>query len=191
MAFASEWVMCVFSKIRHNFQGLTSRIPCGVTSRRSTVGRPAASRNPTFKEIINAWSAQATGSSPPTLRRASVDRGDDDRSDEGSDGDKIGIAFGQDVDRGKIVFAEQIGQPTETPAQDHHVAGGEGKREFLRRGVLVLTGVRVGFQGVINQLAGVEATPALLVEMKLDAGAILDAGGIAVVFDGVHGVMEG
>jgi hypothetical protein len=53
---------------------------------------------------------------PATLRRALADRRDHDRSDEGSGGGKIGIAFGQDVDRGKIVFAEQIGQPTETPA---------------------------------------------------------------------------
>jgi hypothetical protein len=35
----------------------------------------------------------------------------------------------------------------------------------------------------------VEATPALLVEMELDAGAILDGGGIAIVFDGVHGLI--
>jgi hypothetical protein len=54
------------------------------------------------------------------------------------------------VDRGEVVFAEQIGQPTETPAQDHHVGGGEGEREFLRRGVLVLAGVRVGFRGQTN-----------------------------------------
>jgi hypothetical protein len=61
----------------------------------------------------------------------------------------------------------------------------------LRRGVLVLTGVRVGFQGVINQLTRVEATSALLVEMELDASAILVGSGIAVVFGGVHGVIEG
>jgi hypothetical protein len=127
----------------------------------------------------------------PTLRRAFANWSDDDGIDEWSGWGKIGIAFGQDVDRGKIVFTEQIGQATETPAQDHHISSGEGEREFLRRGVLVFTGVRVGFQGVINQLSGMEATPALLVEMELDASAILDGGGVAVVFGGVHRVIEG
>jgi hypothetical protein len=37
----------------------------------------------------------------------------------------------------------------------------------------------------------VKATSALLVEMELDTGAILDGCGVAVVFDGVHGVIEG
>jgi hypothetical protein len=37
----------------------------------------------------------------------------------------------------------------------------------------------------------VETVAALLVEMELDTGAILDGGGIAVVFDGVHRVIKG
>ncbi len=57
------------------------------------------------------------------VRSAFVKRRDDDGSDEGSGSVEIGIASGQDVNRGKIVFAEQIGQPTKTPAQDHHVSG--------------------------------------------------------------------
>jgi hypothetical protein len=37
----------------------------------------------------------------------------------------------------------------------------------------------------------VKAVAVLLIEMELDTGAILDGGSIAVVFDGVHGVIEG
>ena len=116
---------------------------------------------------------------------------DGDGGDEGLVAVEIGVAFWQDVDGGEVIFAELVGQQAEPPAENHHVGGGEGEREFLRRRVLILAGVRVGFQGVINQLAGVEAAPALLVEMELDTGAILDGGGIAVVFGGVHGVIEG
>jgi hypothetical protein len=47
--------------------------------------------------------------------------------------------------------------------QDHHVSGGEREREFLRRRVLVFTGVRVRFQGVINQLTGVKTVVVFLV----------------------------
>ena len=116
---------------------------------------------------------------------------DVDGRNKGSGAVEIGITFGQHVDRGEVVFAEQIGQPAEMPAQDHHIGGGEGEREFLRRGVLVIARVWIGFQGIINQLTGMEATPALLVEMELDTGTILDGGGIAIVFRGVHGVIEG
>ena len=143
--------------------------------------------SPILRPTAISLAAAADG----TLQRAFADRSNDDGGDEGSGGSKIGIASGQDVDRGKIVFTEQIGQPTETPAQNHHVGGREGEREFLRRRVLVIARVWIGFQGVINQLAGLEAVAALLVEMELDAGAILDGGGIAVVFGGVHGVIEG
>jgi len=47
--------------------------------------------------------------SSPTLRLASSDRGDDDRSDEGSPVVEIGVAFGQYMHRGEVVFAEQVG----------------------------------------------------------------------------------
>ena len=129
--------------------------------------------------------------SSPTLRRASADRGDNDGRDEGTAPVEVGISFGHDVDRGQVVFAEQIGQPTQTPAQDHHVGGRKRDCEFLRWRVLVLAGVRIRFQGVVNQLAGMEAMSALLVGIELDTGAILDGSGIAVVFGGVHGVIEG
>ncbi len=76
---------------------------------------------------------------------------------------KIGIAFGQDVDRGQFVFAEQIDKPTQTPAQNHHIGGREGQREFLRRRILVLAAIRVRFEGAIDQLASIEAASALLV----------------------------
>jgi hypothetical protein len=122
----------------------------------------------------------------PTLRRASANWGNNDGDDEGSAAVEIGIAFGQRVDRGEVVFAEQISQPTETPAQNHHVGGEEGEREFLRRRVLVFAGVRVGFQSVINQLAGVKTMPAVFIQMELDAGAILAGAGIAFVFGEGH-----
>ena len=77
------------------------------------------------------------------------------------------MASGQDVDRGKIVFAQQIGLPTKMPAQDHHIGGGKGDAKFLRRRVPVLAGVRVGFQGVLNQLAGVKPVAVLLVGRTL------------------------
>lgn len=132
-----------------------------------------------------------TGAHDPILRRASADWGDDDGCNERSGAVEIGIAFRQDVDRGEVVFAEQIGQPAEPPAQNHYVSGGEGEREFLRRCVLVVLGMRVWFERVINQLTGMEAMSVLLAEMELDRGAILDGGGIAVVFGGVHRVIEG
>jgi hypothetical protein len=125
-----------------------------------------------------------------TLRRASADRGDGDGSNEGFDALKIGIAFGRHVDRGEVIVAEQIAQTAEPPAENHHVGGREGEREFLRWGVLLFAGIRVGFQRVLNQLAGVKSVAVFLVEMKLDTGAILAGTGIAVVFDGVHGVIE-
>src|ERR1017187_2626338 len=85
-----------------------------------------------------------------TARSAFANRRDGDGSDEYLGAVEIGLAFGYDVDRSEVVFAEQIGQPTETPAQDHHIRGEEGEREFFRRRVLVFAGVRVGFQSVIN-----------------------------------------
>ena len=129
--------------------------------------------------------------SSTALLRASADWGDDDGGDEGSAPVEIGIAFGQDMDRGEFILPEQISQPTETPAQDHHIGGGEGEREFLRRCALVIAPDWIWFQGVINQLAGVKAVAMLLVEKELDAGAILTGCGMAVVFGEVHGVIGG
>ena len=91
---------------------------------------------------------------------------------------EVGVAFGQDADGGQVVFLELVGQQAEPPAENHHVGGGEGEREFLRRRVLVVVGVRVWFQGVFNQLAGVEAAALVFVEVELDAGAILAGGGV-------------
>jgi len=141
--------------------------------------------------IPNSYAGREASPCTAYLRQASADRSDGDGNDEGSGVVEIGISFGHDVDRGEIIFAEQIGQPTETPAQNHHVGGGEDEREPLRRRVLVIMGVRVWFQGVMNQLAGVKAVAVFLVEMEFDAGTILDGGGIAVVFGEVHRVVEG
>ena len=52
-----------------------------------------------------------------------INWGDGDRSNEGFGAVEISVAFGQDMDRGEVVFAEQIGQPSKMPAQDQHVAG--------------------------------------------------------------------
>ena len=125
-------------------------------------------------------------SSPPALRRAFADWRDDDRDDEWSNPVEVSIAFGQDMHRGEVIFAEQIGQPAETPTQNHNVGGGEGKREFLRWRVLVFAGIRIRFQRVVNQLAGVKTVATFLVEVELDAGAVLAGGCVAVVFREGH-----
>lgn len=111
--------------------------------------------------------------SSPTLGRVSTDRGDDDGGDERPDTVEVGIAFRQDVDHSEVVLAEQISQPTEAPAQDHHIGSGEGEREFLRRRGLVTARVGIGFQDVINQLAGLKTVASVFIQMELDAGAIL------------------
>jgi hypothetical protein len=49
----------------------------------------------------------------------------------------------------------------------------------LRRATIVVFGIRVGFEGVFNQLAGVEAAPPTL-EMKLDAKA-MQVGGLETI----------
>ena len=46
-----------------------------------------------------------------------INGGDGDRSNEGLGAVEIGVAFGQDVDRGKIVFAQQVSQPAEPQAE--------------------------------------------------------------------------
>jgi len=81
---------------------------------------------------------------------------DGDGGDEGHVANGFGVAFGQDADGGEIVFLKPVGQVAEPPAQDHHVSGGEGERQFLRRLVLVILGIRVWLQRVFDQLAGVE-----------------------------------
>ena len=86
-------------------------------------------------------------------------------------------AFGQGAHRGQFVFAERVGQGAEPPAENHHVSGGKREREFLRRclrtATIVVLGVRVGFERVINQRACVEATALVFGRVELDAGAIL------------------
>jgi hypothetical protein len=69
--------------------------------------------------------------------------------------------FGADLDSGEIVFPQQVGEPFQLSTQNHHVGGRERDREFLRRRRLPMAtsvsfGVRVWFQRVINQLAGLE-----------------------------------
>jgi hypothetical protein len=98
---------------------------------------------------------------------------DFDRGDKGFESVEVCVAFGQNANHGEFVFAEPFGQGFEPPAQNHYVGSGEGKREFLWRRIPVVGGVRVWFDGVVNQLAGVEAVTMFLVELELDTGAIL------------------
>ena len=62
----------------------------------------------------------------------------------------LGVAFGEGTDGGQVVFLELVGQEAEPPAEHHHVGGGEGERESLRRLVLVVARVGVGFQRVFD-----------------------------------------
>ena len=48
---------------------------------------------------------------------------DGDGDDEGLAAVEIGVAFGQDVDSGEVIFAELVGEDAEPPAQHHHVSG--------------------------------------------------------------------
>ena len=64
---------------------------------------------------------------------------------------RYGVAFGQDADCGQVVFLELVGQMAEPPAEQHHVSGGEGEREFLRRLVLVILGIRAWLQRVFGK----------------------------------------
>jgi hypothetical protein len=98
---------------------------------------------------------------------------DFDGSDEGLVTVNVCVAFGQNTHRDKFVFAELLGQGFKSPTQNHHVGGGEGEYELLRRRVRVVAGVRVWFNAVANQLAGVEALTMFLVKLELDTGAIL------------------
>ena len=100
-------------------------------------------------------------------------RCDFDRSNEGFESVEVCVAFGQNANHSEFVFAKPFGQGFEPPAQNRHVGSGEGKREFLGRRIPVLSGVRVWFDGVVNQLAGVEAVIMFLVELELNAGAML------------------
>ena len=80
----------------------------------------------------------------------SVNGGDGDGGDEGRVAVHVGVAFGEGAHGGQVVFLELVGQQAEPPAENHHVSGGEGEREFLRRCVLIVASVRVGFQRVFD-----------------------------------------
>ncbi len=107
---------------------------------------------------------------------------DFDGGDEGDDTFEFGIAFGDDAEGGEFIIAEFIGEEAEPPAQDDDIGGGKGDGQFLRRGVLVVTGIGVWFEGVINQLAGVETPAAVIIVMELDAGAIGVGGFLTIIF---------
>ena len=55
-------------------------------------------------------------------------------------------------------------------------------RRCLRTATIVVLGVRIWFERVINQLAGREAAALVVGQVKLDAGAVLAGGGVAIFF---------
>ncbi len=104
-----------------------------------------------------------------------ADRLDFDGGDKRLVAVEVAVAFGEGADGGEFIFTQIIGNAPEPPPQDDHVGGGEGKSQFIRRGlrraIIVVFGLGVGFEGVFNQLAGVKAAPPPL-EMELDAEAM-------------------
>lgn len=108
---------------------------------------------------------------------------DFDGGDEGNDTFEFGVAFGDDAEGGEFVIAEFIGEEAEPPAQDDDIGGGKGDGQFLRRLVLVVTGIGVWFEGVINQLAGVEATAMVFILVELDAGGVSVGGLVTGIFE--------
>ena len=118
----------------------------------------------------------------------SVNGGDGDGGDEGRVAVHVSVAFRQGAHGGQVVFLELVGQQAEPPAQDHHVGGGKRQRKFLRRRVLIVLGIRVGFERIFDQLAGVKATSLVVREVELDAGAKLAGGGVTgILVEAGHG----
>ena len=112
---------------------------------------------------------------------------DSDGGDESSVADGFGVAFGQSADGGEVIFLELVGQVAEPPAEHHHIGGGEGERDFLRRLVLVVLSIGVWFQRVFDQLAGVEGAACVFRQVELDAGAILAGRGVTgILFEIWH-----
>lgn len=110
-----------------------------------------------------------------------ADRLDFDGGDKRLVAVEVAVAFGEGADGGEFIFTQIIGNATEPPPQNDHVGGGEGKSQFVRRRVLGVVGLGVGFQGVFNQLAGVETAPPPL-KMELDAEAMHFGGLETIVF---------
>src|ERR1035438_6213880 len=111
----------------------------------------------------------------------------DDGRDENRDAFQFSIAFGQDADGGKFIFTESVGEEIEAPAEDDDIGGGERERQFLRRHSLVILGIRIGVERVINQLAGVETTAMMFIFVKLNAGGIGDGGLVTTIIkEGGH-----
>jgi len=96
---------------------------------------------------------------------------DGDGGDKGRVAVNVGVAFGEGAHGGQVIFLQLVGQQAEPPAEHHHIGGGEREREFLRRLVLIVGGIRVGFERVFDQLAGVKATALVVRQVELDAGA--------------------
>lgn len=101
--------------------------------------------------------------------------------------DGLGVAFGQDADGDEVVFLEPVGQMAEPPAQGHHVSGGKRERQFLRRLVLIVPGIRVWLQRVLNQLAGMEGAAPVFRQVELDGGAVSAGRDVTGIFFGEHG----
>jgi len=111
---------------------------------------------------------------------------DADEGDIGLVALQFGVAFGQDADGGEVVFLELVGQGAEPPSEHLHVGGGEDQGQSLRRDVLVVRRVRVGFQGVFDQLAGAKGAALVFRQVKLDGGAVSAGDGVAGIIFGKH-----
>jgi len=110
-----------------------------------------------------------------------ADRLDFDGGDKRLVAVEVAVAFGEGADGGEFIFTQIIGNAIEPPPQDDHVGGGEGKNQPVRRRILGVVGLGVGFKGVFNQLAGVKTAPPPL-EMELDAEAMHFGGLETIVF---------
>jgi hypothetical protein len=111
---------------------------------------------------------------------------DADEGDIGLVALQFTVAFGQDADGGQVVFLELIGQCAEPPAEQLYVGGGKDQGQPLRRDVLVVRRVRVGFQGIFDQLAGAKGAALVFRQVKLDGGAVSAGGEVAGIIFGEH-----
>lgn len=59
------------------------------------------------------------------LKLPLANRRDGDCRNEGWGAFEFGIAFGNNPDSGKFIFAELVGEESESPAEDDYIGGGE------------------------------------------------------------------
>lgn len=119
---------------------------------------------------------------------------------------QVGVAVGQSAHGEQVAVAEVFGEAFEPPAQNHHVGSGEGEREFfrwslrsLRTATFATIAAVIGFETVVQKLAGVEAVAVLapclrISQEELDTRTVLLGGEDAFAFFELveaHGLVEG